>query len=89
MGNVVWDVSMSLDGFKIGPNVRAAELTGVGGERLSAWMFGEGSGTEIDAIDANASPMTAAPTIAFIGRRTTISQLLLKPASLVRYRAAT
>jgi hypothetical protein len=34
MGRVVLDVSMSLDGFTAGPNVREAEPMGDGGERL-------------------------------------------------------
>jgi hypothetical protein len=40
MSKVVLDVSMSLDGFVAGPNVREAEPMGDGGERLHAWMAG-------------------------------------------------
>ena len=40
MGRVVLDVSMSLDGFTAGPNVREAEPMGDGGERLHTWMAG-------------------------------------------------
>jgi hypothetical protein len=40
MGKVVLDVSVSLDGFTTGPNVREAEPMGDGGERLHAWMAG-------------------------------------------------
>ena len=39
MSKVVSDVSMSLDGFITGPNVRAGNGMGDGGERLHAWMF--------------------------------------------------
>lgn len=49
MGNIVWDVSVSLDGFTTGPNVRETEPMGDGGERLHEWMAGEGSDGEIDA----------------------------------------
>ncbi len=49
MSRVVLDVSMSLDGFTAGPNVREAAPMGDGGERLHAWMFGEGADREIDA----------------------------------------
>jgi hypothetical protein len=40
MSKVVLDVSMSLDGFAAGPNVRAEEPMGDGGERLHAWNLG-------------------------------------------------
>jgi hypothetical protein len=42
MSKVVLDVSMSLDGFTAGPNVREEEPMGDGGERLHAWKFGKG-----------------------------------------------
>ncbi|AUI63010.1 dihydrofolate reductase family protein [Amycolatopsis sp. BJA-103] len=38
MSKVVLDVSMSLDGFTAGPNVRDDEPMGDGGERLHEWM---------------------------------------------------
>ncbi|MFI6318038.1 dihydrofolate reductase family protein [Nonomuraea sp. NPDC050556] len=38
MSKVVLDVSVSLDGFTAGPNVRQAEPMGDGGERLHMWM---------------------------------------------------
>jgi hypothetical protein len=44
MGNIVLDVSMSLDGLTAGPNVREAAPMGDGGERLPAWMAAEGPG---------------------------------------------
>jgi hypothetical protein len=48
MSKVVPDVSMSLDGFTAGPNVREEEPLGDGGERLHAWMAGKGPDGEID-----------------------------------------
>jgi dihydrofolate reductase len=36
----VRDISMSLDGFITGPNVRADEPLGDGGERLHEWALG-------------------------------------------------
>jgi len=63
MSKVVVDVSMSLDGFAAGPNVRDAEPMGDGGERIHEWM--EGSGLDarqaVDAADIGA---------VIIGRRT-------------------
>ncbi|MEV4538960.1 dihydrofolate reductase family protein [Asanoa sp. NPDC049518] len=40
MSKIVLDVSMSLDGFTTGPNVRPDEPMGDGGERLHEWMAG-------------------------------------------------
>ena len=42
MAKVIWDVTMSLDGFTSGPNVRAEEPMGDGGEGLHAWMGATG-----------------------------------------------
>jgi dihydrofolate reductase len=39
MSKVVCDISMSLDGFTTGPNVRVGNGMGDGGERLHDWMF--------------------------------------------------
>ena len=39
MSKVVSEISMSLDGFITGPNVRADNGLGDGGERLHDWMF--------------------------------------------------
>jgi dihydrofolate reductase len=41
MGRVVFDTSMSLDGFMTGPNSRADEPLGDGGERLHEWAFAQ------------------------------------------------
>ncbi|GIF69233.1 deaminase reductase [Asanoa ishikariensis] len=40
MSKIVLDVSVSLDGFSTGPNVRPDEPMGEGGERLHEWMAG-------------------------------------------------
>lgn len=40
MTNVLLDVSMSLDGFTAGPNVRPEGPLGDGGEQLHEWMAG-------------------------------------------------
>jgi dihydrofolate reductase len=68
MGKVVLDVSMSLDGFTAGPNVREAQPMGDGGERLHGWMAGNGPDGQIDIgvhreVDASVGA-------AVIGRRT-------------------
>jgi dihydrofolate reductase len=48
MARVVWDVTMSLDGFTSGPNVRTEEPMGDGGESLHTWMEGK----DPDGVDA-------------------------------------
>jgi hypothetical protein len=62
------DVSMSLDGFTAGPNVRQAEPTADGGERLHGWMDGKGPDGEID-LDVRRE-VDATVGAAVIGRRT-------------------
>ena len=39
MGKVVYDISMSLDGFIAAANVRRGAEMGDGGERLHEWAF--------------------------------------------------
>jgi dihydrofolate reductase len=68
MGRVVLDVSMSLDGFTAGPNVREAEPMGEGGERLHAWMAGNGTDGQIDIGVRRAVDATIGAAV--IGRRT-------------------
>ncbi|MET0597384.1 MAG: dihydrofolate reductase family protein [Mesorhizobium sp.] len=68
MSKVVLDVSMSLDGFVAGPNVRDAEPMGDGGERLHAWMSGEGPDGAVD--DRVRRLVDAGVGAAIIGRRT-------------------
>ena len=41
MSKVVFDISMSLDGFVTGPNRRPQTELGDGGEKLHDWAFGE------------------------------------------------
>jgi hypothetical protein len=68
MSKVVLDVSMSLDGFTAGPNVREAEPMGDGGERLHAWMAGNGPDGQIDIGVRREVDATVGATV--IGRRT-------------------
>lgn len=64
MSRVILDVSVSLDGFTAGPNVRADEPMGDGGERLHEWMAGEGADLDVRR------QVDAAVGAAVIGRRT-------------------
>lgn len=41
MAKVIFDISMSLDGFVTASNVRPEEHLGEGGQRLHEWAFGE------------------------------------------------
>ncbi len=40
MAKLIYDTSMSLDGFIAGPNPRPGEPLGDGGDRLHEWMSG-------------------------------------------------
>jgi dihydrofolate reductase len=64
MAKVVLDVSVSLDGFTAGPNVRQAEPVGDGGERLHEWMAAGG----VDAAVHEEVDASVGATV--IGRRT-------------------
>ncbi|OKA06164.1 dihydrofolate reductase family protein [Amycolatopsis regifaucium] len=64
MSKVVLDVSMSLDGFTAGPNVRAEESMGDGGEQLHEWMGGAGPDADVRREVDSAVGATV------IGRRT-------------------
>jgi dihydrofolate reductase len=68
MSAVVLDVSVSLDGFTTGPNVREAAPMGEGGERLHEWMAGKGPGGEVDIGVRQQVDATVGATV--IGRRT-------------------
>jgi dihydrofolate reductase len=68
MSKVVLDVSMSLDGFMAGPNVLEAAPMGDGGERLHAWMAGNGPDGQIDVGVHREVDATVGATV--IGRRT-------------------
>jgi len=68
MSRIILDVSMSLDGFAAGPNIRAAEPMGDRGELLHAWMGNTGPGSDTDARMLKELNASAGATI--IGRRT-------------------
>ena len=65
MGKVTCDISMSLDGFIAGPNVRVGNGMGDEGDRLHAWVFG--ANTEAD--DAIVAEKNASPGAILIGKR--------------------
>jgi dihydrofolate reductase len=55
MTKVIFDISMSLDGFVTASNVRPEEPLGDGGQRLHEWAFGEDERNRellADAVDA-------------------------------------
>ena len=64
MNKVIYDTSMSLDGFITGPDPRSGEPLGDGGDRLHEWMSGiadyrhhhprSGDGDDVNASDAKA-----------------------------------
>ena len=64
MSKVVLDVSVSLDGFTTGPNVRPEEPMGDGGEQLHTWMGATGPDAAIRA------GLDAAVGATIIGRHT-------------------
>ncbi|XVQ06500.1 dihydrofolate reductase family protein [Spirillospora sp. CA-255316] len=68
MSKVVLDVSVSLDGFAAGPNVRAEEPMGDGGERLHEWMAGKGPDGGVDIGVRRQVDAAVGATV--IGRRT-------------------
>ena len=69
MGQVVLEITMSVDDFAAGPDVGRALPMGEGGERIHAWLGG-GAGSESAAEGAVANE-TFASTGAFVmGRRT-------------------
>jgi dihydrofolate reductase len=68
MSKVVLDVSMSVDGFTAGPNVREREPMGDGGERLHEWMAGNGPDSGVDISVRRELDATVGAAV--IGRRT-------------------
>ena len=55
MPKVIFDISMSLDGFVTASNVRPEEPLGDGGQRLHKWAFGENERNRellAEAVDA-------------------------------------
>ncbi len=75
MGGVVMDMTISMDGFVIGPNVGVELPLGEGGERLHDWMADPGQGgdwqqTGASAADAKVKQEVFATTGAVLmGRR--------------------
>lgn len=68
MSKIVLDVSVSLDGFTTGPNVRQEEPMGDGGERLHEWQAGKGPDGRVDlGVSQEVNAMVGA---VIIGRRT-------------------
>ena len=65
MGKVMCEISMSLDGFITGPNVRVGNGMGDDGDRLHDWRFG--AKTPADA--AIADEISASTGAVVIGRR--------------------
>lgn len=63
MSKVVFEISLSLDGFITGPDQTPDQALGRGGERLHEWAFGE-QGTEL------LSAVVAATGAIVVGRRT-------------------
>jgi dihydrofolate reductase len=53
MGQVYSQISMSLDGFITGPNVRVGNGLGDGGERLHDWMFDAKTDADAKIRDEN------------------------------------
>ncbi len=64
MSKVVFDISISLDGFITGPEQTADNPLGRGGERLHEWAFNDESGQEL------LSEMVGATGAIIVGRRT-------------------
>ncbi len=51
MTKVIFDISMSLDGFIAAPNDRPGDELGDGGQRLHAWLFDEASETGREVLN--------------------------------------
>jgi hypothetical protein len=51
MGNVTFEITMSLDGFVAGPNQTLEEPLGEGGEQIHEWMVGLASFRERHGMD--------------------------------------
>jgi dihydrofolate reductase len=65
MGKVISEISMSVDGFVTGPNVRVGNGMGDGGDRLHAWRFD----AKTDADDAILAEIYASNGAVVIGKR--------------------
>lgn len=51
MTKVIFDISMSLDGYIAAPNDRPGEELGDGGQRLHAWLFDEATDTDREVAE--------------------------------------
>jgi hypothetical protein len=51
MGKVTSDISVSLDGFVTGPNVRVGNGMGDGGDRLHDWRFAAKTESDLAIVD--------------------------------------
>lgn len=67
MSKIILNISMSLDGFTAGPDIRPEEPMGDNGEKLHDWMFGSGISNETKAIVADFFTNTGAY---IMGKRT-------------------
>jgi dihydrofolate reductase len=66
MSKVIFEMTISLDGYVTGPDVRPEEPMGDGGERLHEWMFAGKSQAEVETfLAANFSEIGAV----IVGRR--------------------
>ena len=66
MGKVISEISMSLDGFVTGPNVRVGNGMGDDGDRLHDWRFDAKKETD----DAIVDETYASSGAVLIGKRT-------------------
>jgi dihydrofolate reductase len=51
MGKIIFDISMSLDGYIAGPNISIQLPMGEGGEQLHDWLFGKRTDTDSKVIN--------------------------------------
>jgi dihydrofolate reductase len=66
MGKVIFDISMSLDGFITAANQRPEEPMGEGGQRLHEWAFGSADTRDREVLAKGGSALGAV----IAGRRT-------------------
>jgi hypothetical protein len=60
MGEVVFVISMSLDGFITGPDVSAESPLGRDGERLHDWMFDRKTDPDAEIVDETSARSSSA-----------------------------
>jgi dihydrofolate reductase len=53
MSKVILNISMSLDGFTAGPDIRTEAPMGDNGEKLHDWMFGDDRSSETETVVAD------------------------------------